>query len=87
MQGRTVKWVGGLPSQNSEKIMQLLRLHELTAVNTLFAPRRGKEVHTFLQTVPQGGDAPGAGNADDDYGEYVGSYCKARYKGKHIMDG
>ena len=48
---RMDKWVGGTPSQNSEKIMQLLRLHELTAVNTLYAPRHGKEVHNLKRQI------------------------------------
>ena len=67
--------------------MQLLRLHELTAVNTLFPPRHGKEVHTYLHTAPQGGCTQGGqdgANAENDYGEYVGTQCKAKYKGKHI---
>ena len=85
VQGRTGKWVGGLKSKNAEKIMDLLRLHELTAVNTLFQPRHGKEVHTFLHTAPQGGDAQGGqADSDNDYGEYVGSYCKCKYHGKQI---
>ena len=55
VKGRTGKWVGGLKTKNADKIMQLLRLHKLTAVNTLFQPRHGKEVHTYLHTAPQGG--------------------------------
>ena len=87
---RTGKWVGGLKSKNAEKIMQLLRLHELTAVNTLFQPRHGKEVHTYLQTAPQQGGtgrdtADAADNsASSDFGEYVGSLCKTTYKGRQI---
>ena len=76
--GRTGKWVGGLKSKNADKIMQLLRLHDLTAVNTFFQPRHGKQVHTYLHTAPQGG------NNDSDYGEYVGAHCIAKYKGKQI---
>ena len=86
VKGRTGRWVGGIPSQNSEKIIQLLRLHELNAVNTMFPPRYGKEVHTFLHTAQQGGVDQVVGRGKDqgvnDYGEYVGSYCKAKYKGK-----
>ena len=64
--------------------MELLRLHELTAVNTLFQPRHGKEVHTFLQTAPQGGEEACGQGQDNDFGEYVGSQCKVKYHGKLI---
>ena len=84
VQGRTGKWVGGLKSKNADKIMELLRLHELTAVNTLFQPRHGKEVHTFLQTAPQGGEEACGQGQDNDFGEYVGSQCKVKYHGKLI---
>ena len=84
IKGRTGKWVGGPKSKNADKIMDLLRLHELTAVNTLFQPKHGKEVHTFLQTEPQGGTTQAQDGQGNDYGEYVGSYCKAKYHGKQI---
>ena len=62
--------------------MQILRLHDLTAVNTFFQPRHGKEVHTFLHTAPKGDGGYNA--ADNDFGEYVGALCKAKYKGKQF---
>ena len=72
VQNRTGKWVGGLESKNAEKIMQILRLHNLSAANTYFKPWNDKEVHTFLHTAPkQGGTGQGDGDAENDFGEYI----------------
>ena len=88
VQGRTGKWVGGLKSKNADKIMQLLQLHELTAINICFQPRHGKEVHTYpyLHTVSKDQTtAQGSTNVEcNDYSEYIGSFCKVKYRGRHI---
>ena len=47
---RTGKFVGGPPSTNANKIMDLMKLHDLTAVNTFFAPKKNETVHTYLAT-------------------------------------
>ena len=47
---RTGKWTAGPKSPNSDKIIEMMRLHELTAANTLFEPKRKEALQTFLQT-------------------------------------
>ena len=60
------------------KILQLMQLHELTAVNTLFAPPHGNSVHTYLHTKPKDGADEG------DLGEFVGDKVVVTYRGKKI---
>ena len=75
---RTGKWTAGPKSLNSDKIIQLMRLHELTAANTLFEPRHKNALQTFLQTKRAGHEA------HNDYGEYVGAEVRVNYKGERI---
>ena len=74
VQDRTGKWVAGPKTPNADKIMQLLQLHELTAMNTTFQPKRKSALHTFLQTKKKEQDTTG------DYGEHVGASVRIRYK-------
>ena len=62
---RTGKWTAGPKSPNSDKIIEMMRLHELTAANTLFEPKHKEALQTFLQTKRVGHEA------HNDYGEYV----------------
>ena len=62
---RTGKWTPGPASKNADKIMQLMQLHNLTAINTFFKPRHKFALNTFLQTMRKD-------SADSDQGEYVG---------------
>ena len=73
---RTGRWVAGQKSANADKIMQLMQLHELTAVNTTFQPKRKSALYTYLQTKckDQG--------ATSDHGEHVGATVRTRYKGQ-----
>ena len=71
--GRTGKWVAGPKSPKADKIMQILQLHELTAVNTTFEPRRTSALHTFIQTKRKE-------DSESDYGEHVGKSVRTRYK-------
>ena len=48
VKGVTGKFTGGPPSANSEKLVDFLRLNKLIAVNTMYQPKDGKNVHTFL---------------------------------------
>ena len=75
IQHRTGRWTAGPASQNAGKIMQLMQLHELTAVNTLFKPRHPFALNTFLQTMRKE-------NADSDQGEYVGRKVRVKYRSK-----
>ena len=79
VQGHTGKWTGGQASKNAEKITQLLRLHQLAAVNTMFQPKKNKSVCTYLQTESTGTEGI------NDFGKYVGRAVKAKYDGKWIQ--
>ena len=70
-------WTGGQASTNAEKIVELLRLNDLTAVvNTLFQPKSNNTVHTYLQTKRKR-----TGEAGDE-GEHMGRTVKSTYKGR-----
>ena len=73
VKSRTGKWVAGEKSSKADKIMQLLQLHELTAINTTFQPKRKSALYTYLQTKCKDKDA-------NDYGEYVGADVRTKYK-------
>ena len=74
----TGKWVGGKPSKNAEKILELKRMYDLYAANTHFEPKQGQTVHTYLK--PKCTDE----NKRDDFGLYVGERVKCKYKGNEI---
>ena len=61
--------------------MQRMRFNQLAAVNTMFKPKRGQSVHTFLQTESKGSAQSDQAN---DFGKYIGSSVKAKYKGAWI---
>ena len=69
--GITGAWTGSKPSKNSDKIISLLRLYNLTAMNTMFRPKKHQTVHTFLQTKRKEGDV------HDD--KYIGRSVKVKY--------
>ena len=50
VEDRTGKWVARRKEVNSEKIMKLMQLHELTVMNTMFQPTRKSALYTYLQT-------------------------------------
>ena len=58
--------------------MQLMFLHDLTAMNTFFEPKSTRALCTFLQTK-RTGQQP-----HNDFGEYVGATVKAKYKAKWV---
>ena len=76
---RTGKWTAGPPSPNSDKILQLMYLHDLTAMNTLFKPKSTWALCTFLQTK-KAGQKP-----HNDFGEYVGAKVKTKYNGREYV--
>ena len=78
---RTGRWTAGPASPNAEKIIQLMQMHELTAANTLFAPKHQEALYTFLQTKRKGETQQ---EAHDDFGQYVGRKVNAKYKGKWV---
>ena len=75
--GHTGKWTAGPKSANSDKMINFMRIHNLTAANTLFEPKAKDKtaLHTFLQT--KRGDTTEQG----DMGEYVGDKVREKYKG------
>ena len=48
IKGLTDRWTGGQASKNADKVTQLMRFHNLAAVNTMFQPKKHQSVHTFL---------------------------------------
>ena len=46
--GRTGRWTAGPESPNANKILDLMHMHELIAVNTLFEPKYESGLLTFL---------------------------------------
>ena len=76
VQGRTGKWTAGPKSPNSDKIIQLMHLHALTAMNTIFEPNSTFALNTFLQTKR---DDKTNQQGHNDYGEHVGASVKVRY--------
>ena len=60
--------------------MDLMRLHDLAAVNTYFEPRKGETAHTYLATKQH----DMAESIQNDRGEYVGVNVLTKYKGKQI---
>ena len=79
VENRTGKWVGGEPSKNAKKILDLMHLYDLFAVNTIFEPKRGETVHTYLCPKPKD-----SSQAQGDFGFHVGEQVTCRHKGKLI---
>ena len=75
---RTGKWTAAPKSKNADKIIELMHMHELTAVNTMFEPKHKSALHTFLQTERKEMQNHG------DMGEYVGAKTKAKHNGEWI---
>ena len=74
----TGKWTGGPPTKNADDILSMLRLNNLTAINTMFRPKQKQTVHTFLQTKRKEGiDRSLSTN-------YVGRTVKCKYKRQWI---
>ena len=76
--GRTGNFTAGPKSPNADAIMELMQLHELTAANTMFKPRRRSALQTFLQTKRK--DTL----AHNDLGEHIGKRVVAKYRGRWI---
>ena len=66
IKGRTGQWVGRVKFKSTNKIIQLLRIHELTTINNLFQPRHDKEVYVYLHTAPQGDTGQGADTDEEN---------------------
>ena len=76
--GITGAWTGGPPTKNADKIVELLRLNNLTAVNTMYRPKKNSSVHTFLKTKRKANDD------GDELQQFVGRTAKCKYKGRWI---
>ena len=76
---RTGKWVGGKPSKNASKILDLMHLYDLYAVNTHFEPKRGESVHTYMCPKPKNKEF-----AQGDFGMHVGERVAHNYKGNTV---
>ena len=76
VEGITGAWTGSQPSKNSDKVISLLRLYNLTAMNTMFRPKKHQTVHTFLQTKRKEGD--------EHEDKYIGRAVKVKYKRRWV---
>ena len=76
VEGATGAWTGGTASANANRMLDLLRMNNLTAINTLFPPKKRQSVCTFLQTKQRGSSMDTA----NDLGRYVGREVKVKYK-------
>ena len=72
----TDRFTGGPPPKNAAKIVDMLRLNDLAAVNTYYQPKPNKSVHTYLHTKRND-------NAGDS-GMYVGRKVKEQYRGRLV---
>ena len=72
----TGRWTGGPPTKNSDKIISLLRMNELIAMNTIFRPKKNQSVHTFLQSKRS--------EAASTNEKYIGRAVKAKYRGRWV---
>ena len=78
IKNRTGRWTGGESSQNAGKILDLMSMYDLYAINTHFEPKRGESTHTYLCPKPKNSCAQG------DFGLHVGKSVSCRYKGNTV---
>ena len=74
MKDLTGKWVYGKTSENAESIIDILRVHDLFAVNTNFHPKCDKSTTTHLSCTDKGND-----------GILEGREVCAKYRGRDIL--
>ena len=79
IQGRTGKWTGGKSSKNADKVLDIMLMYDLYAVNTHFEPKQGETPHSYLCPRPKTACAQG------DFGLYVGEKVACQYKGKNVQ--
>ena len=53
IKNRTDHWTGGAASKNADKILDIMRMYDLYAINTHFEPKKGESVHTYLSPKPK----------------------------------
>ena len=75
---RTGRWTGGKPSRNADKILDLMRMYDLYAVNTHFEPKKNETVNSYLCPKPK------VDHAQGDFGLYVGAQVSANYNVKIV---
>ena len=73
--------MAGEPSKNAQKIMDIMDLYDLCAVNTMFEPKRGGSVHTYL--CPKQKKKKEC--AQGDFGHHVGERVACKYKGNLVQ--
>ena len=66
IQGRTGKWASDPSSKNADKILDIMHMFDLYAVNTHFGPKKGETHHTYICPKPKNACAQG------DFGLHVG---------------
>jgi hypothetical protein len=73
-QNLTGKWALGEASPNAHKMLDMMRLFGLTAINTRFQQKKGKSTATYLSCTEGSENGPLAGRS-----------VRATYKGKHVF--
>ena len=73
IKNRSDRWTGGKPSKNADKIVDLMRMHNLCAANEFFEPNRGESAHTHLCPTQKNKGAQG------DFGPCVGERALCIY--------
>ena len=79
IQGRTGRWAGGQSSKNADKILDIMHMYDLYAVNTHFEPKKGETQHTYMCPKSKNTCAQG------DFGLHVGEKVACRLNGKNVQ--
>ena len=85
VEGVTGKWAFGEGSKNAEEMLTMLRTFQLTAVNTLFQPRKGSSNATYIANsfLP---DLPSLEHAIKFIGRPVGKRYRKKWIEGEITD-
>ena len=78
IKNRTGRWAGGESSKNADKIIEVMHMYDLYAVNTHFEPKKGDSVNSFV--CPARKD-----EQNGDLGLHVGSVVSAKYCGNTVQ--
>ena len=85
IEGITGKWAYSSASKNAQPLIDMMRMFELVAVNTLYQPKKKQTNVTFVQNVSIKDDSNAAANPGPgpDQKSLVGKSLSVKYKGKN----
>ena len=78
----TGKWAHGEASQNADKMIDLLRMFDMFAVNTAFQPKRNASNATFMRTLEKAEDDDNSLDATESH--LVGRKVSTKYQGTWV---